>query len=125
MWARWASTSSRFAIFAFAFSSLIGNYFYAEGNIRFITKSTTVLTVFRLTCLAAIMVGCLNNFTLAWNFADITMGFMAIVNLVAILLLGKWALKALDDYTASASGARIRCSWPIASRACRRPNAGM
>ena len=89
-----------FAIFAFAFSSLIGNYFYAEGNIRFITKSTTVLTVFRLTCLAAIMVGCLNNFTLAWNFADITMGFMAIVNLVAILLLGKWALKALDDYTA-------------------------
>lgn len=88
-----------FAIFAFAFSSLIGNYFYAEGNIRFITKSTAVLTVFRLTCLAAIMVGCLNNFTLAWNFADITMGFMAIVNLVAILLLGKWAFKALDDYS--------------------------
>lgn len=88
-----------FAIFAFAFSSLIGNYFYAEGNIRFITKSAAVLTVFRVTCLAAIMVGCLNNFTLAWNFADITMGFMAIVNLIAILLLGKWAFKALEDYT--------------------------
>lgn len=89
-----------FAIFAFAFSSLIGNYFYAEGNIRFITKSVAALTVFRITCLAAIMVGCLNNFTLAWNFADITMGLMAIVNLVAILLLGKWALRALDDYAA-------------------------
>lgn len=88
-----------FAIFCFAFSSLIGNYFYAEGNIRFITKSKTVLTVFRFTCLAAIMVGCLNNFTLAWNFADITMAFMAMVNLVAIFLLGKWAFKALDDYT--------------------------
>ena len=88
-----------FAIFCFAFSSLIGNYFYAEGNIRFITKSKTVLTVFRITCLAAIMVGCLNNFTLAWNFADITMAFMDMVNLVAILLLGKWAFKALDDYT--------------------------
>ncbi len=87
-----------FAIFCFAFSSLIGNYFYAEGNIRFITKSKVVLTVFRITCLAAIMVGCLNNFTLAWNFADITMAFMAIVNLVAIFLLGKWAFKALDDY---------------------------
>ena len=87
-----------FAIFCFAFSSLIGNYFYAEGNIRFITKSKTALTVFRLSCLAAIMVGCLNNFTLAWNFADITMAFMAIVNLVAIFLLGKWAFKALDDY---------------------------
>lgn len=88
-----------FAIFCFAFSSLIGNYFYAEGNIRFITKSKTVLTVFRITCLAAIMVGCLNNFTLAWNFADITMAFMAMVNLIAIFLLGKWAFKALDDYT--------------------------
>ena len=88
-----------FAIFCFAFSSLIGNYFYAEGNIRFITKSKAVLTVFRFTCLAAIMVGCLNNFTLAWNFADITMAFMAMVNLIAIFLLGKWAFKALDDYT--------------------------
>ncbi|MEE0845788.1 MAG: alanine/glycine:cation symporter family protein [Eggerthellaceae bacterium] len=88
-----------FAIFCFAFSSLIGNYFYAESNIRFITKSKAVLTAFRVTCLAAIMVGCLNSFTLAWNFADITMAFMAIVNLVAIFLLGKWALKALDDYT--------------------------
>ena len=89
-----------FAIFCFAFSSLIGNYFYAEGNIRFITKSNVVLTIFRITCLIAIMVGCLNNFTLAWNFADITMAFMAIVNLTAIFLLGKWAFKALDDYTA-------------------------
>lgn len=88
-----------FAIFCFAFSSLIGNYFYAEGNIRFITKNNVVLNVFRVTCLVAIMVGCLNNFTLAWNFADITMAFMAIVNLVAIFLLGKWAFKALDDYT--------------------------
>ena len=88
-----------FAIFCFAFSSLIGNYFYAESNIRFITKSKAVLFVFRLTCLAAIMVGCLNNFTLAWNFADITMAFMAMVNLVAIFLLGKWAFRALDDYT--------------------------
>ncbi|MFR3273166.1 MAG: alanine/glycine:cation symporter family protein [Slackia sp.] len=89
-----------FAIFAFAFSSLIGNYFYAESNIRFIKNSPVVRTIFRITCLVAIMVGCLNNFTLAWNFADITMGFMAIVNLIAILLLGKWAFKALDDYTA-------------------------
>ncbi len=88
-----------FAIFCFAFSSLIGNYFYAEGNIRFITKSNSVLFVFRITCLVAIMVGCLNNFTLAWNFADITMAFMAMVNLVAIFLLGKWAFRALDDYT--------------------------
>ncbi len=87
-------------IILFAFSSLVGNYFYAEGNILFIKDSKTVLVVFRLFCLAAIFFGAVNNFSLAWNLADIFMGFMAIINLVAILLLGKWAIKALDDYTA-------------------------
>ena len=90
-----------FAIFAFAFSSLIGNYFYAESNLRFIFGGNKViLTVFRLLCLVVIFFGCLNSFDLAWNLADIFMGFMAIINLVTILLIGKWALRALDDYTA-------------------------
>lgn len=88
-----------FAIFAFAFSSLIGNYFYAESNLRFICNNKILLTVFRVACLGFIMYGCLNSFDLAWNLADILMGIMAIINLIAILLLGKWALAALRDYT--------------------------
>lgn len=87
-----------FAVCAFAFSSLLGNYFYAEGNIMFITKNKAVLTIFRVTCLAAVWLGCLSSFDLAWNLADITMGFMAIENLIVILILGKWAFKALEDY---------------------------
>lgn len=90
-----------FAIFAFAFSSLIGNYFYAESNLRFIFGDSKVaLTIFRVLCLVVIFYGCLNSFDLAWNLADIFMGFMAIINLVTILLIGRWALRALDDYTA-------------------------
>ena len=90
-----------FAIFAFAFSSLIGNYFYAESNLRFIKgNSRALLFVFRIVCLGIIFYGAVNSFDLAWNLADIFMGFMAMVNLVAIMLLGKWALKVLDDYTA-------------------------
>ncbi len=89
-----------FAIFAFAFSSLIDNYFYAESNLRFIKgNSKVLLTVFRLVCLGVVFYGAVNSFDLAWNLADIFMGFMALVNLIAILLLGKWALAALDDYT--------------------------
>ena len=89
-----------FAIFAFAFSSLIGNYFYAESNLRFIKgDSKALLTVFRIVCLLVIFYGATNSFDLAWNIADIFMGLMAIVNLIAILLLGKWAFAALDDYT--------------------------
>lgn len=66
-----------FAIFAFAFSSLIGNYFYAETNFRYIFKNTKWgMLIFRVLCLAAIFYGCVNSFDLAWNLADIFMGFM-------------------------------------------------
>ena len=86
------------SIFAFAFSSLIGNYFYAESNILFIKDSKLLLNLFRVTCLVAIFVGALSNFDLAWNIADITMGLMAIVNIVAIFLLRKTVFKTLKDY---------------------------
>ena len=66
-----------FAIFAFAYSSLIGNYFYAESNFRFIfPESKKGLFAFRIACLAAILYGAVNSFDLAWNLADIFMLFM-------------------------------------------------
>ncbi len=86
------------SIFAFAFSSLIGNYFYAESNILFIKDSKVLLNLFRVTCLVAIFLGALADFDLAWNIADITMGFMAIVNIIAIFLLRKTLFKTLKDY---------------------------
>lgn len=88
-----------FAIWCFAYTSLLGNYFYAEGNFLFITKNRAALFVFRVVCCLMIFYGATNSFDLAWNLADIFMGFMAMLNLVAIFLLGKWALSALDDYT--------------------------
>ena len=86
-----------FAIFMFAYSSLIGNYFYAESNFRFIKNdSKAALIIFRLACLAVIFYGAVNSFDLAWNLADIFMGLMAMMNLIAILLLGKWALRRAE-----------------------------
>lgn len=87
-----------FSIFAFAFSSVIGNYFYAESNILFIKNSRPLLFCFRLTCIAAVFLGAQADFALVWNLADVTMGFMAIVNIIAIFLLRKTALVALDNY---------------------------
>ena len=89
-----------FAIWCFAFSSIIGNYFYAESNFLFITKNKVALLIFRVCCLLIVFAGACNSFDLAWNLADIFMGFMAIINLVVIFMLGKWAFKLLDDYTA-------------------------
>ena len=88
------------AVFLFAYTSLIGNYFYAESNLKFIFGDRKMLLFwFRVACLAIIFAGCLSSFDLAWNVADILMGIMCIINLIAILALGKWALKCLDDYT--------------------------
>ena len=86
------------AIFLFAFSSLIGNYFYTEANFKFITKSKKALFIFRISCIIAVFGGALLDFTTIWTVADILMGLMAIVNLISILLLGNKALKALKDY---------------------------
>lgn len=86
------------SIFAFAFTSVIGNYCYAESNILFIKNNKVVLNIFRVTCLAAVFLGAQADFSLVWNLADVTMGFMAIVNIIAIFLLGKVALKVLQNY---------------------------
>ncbi len=95
---QWGIHFITFSIFAFAFSSLIGNYYYAESNIMFIKDSKILLNVFRVTCIVAIFLGAQADFSLVWNLADVTMGFMAIVNIIAIFLLGKVAIKVLKDY---------------------------
>ena len=84
--------------FLFAFSSLVGNYYYTESNFRFIRDSKTGLLVFRLTCVAAIFIGAQMSFSMVWDLADVLMGLMALVNLVAILLLGGKAIRVLKDY---------------------------
>ncbi len=94
----WGIHFITFSIFAFAFSSLIGNYYYAEANILFIKNNKVLLFIFRLTCLVAIFLGAQADFSVVWNIADITMGLMAIVNIIAIFMLGKVALKVLNHY---------------------------
>ena len=96
----WGIHFITFSIFAFAFSSLIGNYYYAESNIVFIKDNKVLMQVFRVTCIIAIFLGAQADFSLVWNLADVTMGLMAIVNIVAIFLLGNVAIKVLKDYEA-------------------------
>ena len=87
------------AIFLFAFSSIIGNYYYGEANIRFITSNTKVMTVYRL-CSAGVMIifGAMASFQLVWNIVDFFMAFLTACNLIAIVLLGRYAFRLLDDY---------------------------
>lgn len=82
----------------FAFTSLIGNYFYAEANIKFISTNKTFMFVFRILAVLMIFAGAQVDLSLAWNLADVLMGGMATVNIISILLLGGIALKVLKDY---------------------------
>ena len=86
------------AVCMFAFTSIIGNYYYAESNIRFITKSPAVMAVFRIAAAAMVFVGAQSSLEVAWSLADITMGLEAIVNIIAIVLLSRIAFAALSDY---------------------------
>jgi AGCS family alanine or glycine:cation symporter len=86
------------AILFFAFSSIIGNYYYGEANLRYITHNKWVMIIFRLMTGTMVMFGALASLDLAWSLADICMGLMTICNLIAIVLLGKYAFRLLDDY---------------------------
>ena len=86
------------SIFLFAFSSLVGNYCYAESNLKFIKDDKNLLTVFRIICVLIIFWGAQASFDTVWNLADVLMGFMAIVNIIAILLLSGVGVRTLNDY---------------------------
>ena len=87
------------AILLFAFSSIIGNYYYGESNIRFISRRPIYLWIYRVLVGAMVMCGAVMSLDLAWSFADVTMGLMTICNLIAIVLLSRQVLWLLRDYT--------------------------
>lgn len=87
------------AIFLFAFSSIIGNYYYGEANIRFMTSSRTVLTVYRVfSGGVVVMFGALASLEIVWNLGDLFMALLTACNLIAIVALGKYAFQLFDDY---------------------------
>ncbi|WP_067247182.1 alanine/glycine:cation symporter family protein [Microbacterium resistens] len=96
----WSNIVLSVIIFLLAFSTIIGNYYYGESNIEFITTRRGTLTAYRVVAVAAVFLGALVSADVIWNFADGAMGLMALVNLIAILLLSGIAFRLLKDYTA-------------------------
>ncbi|WP_413365850.1 alanine/glycine:cation symporter family protein [Lysinibacillus sp. 3P01SB] len=96
----WAGIFLAITIFLFAFSSVIGNYYYGESNIEFIKHSKVVLNIFRVLVVGFVFFGSVAKVQLVWDLADVFMGIMAFINLIAILMLWKVAKKVLDHYIA-------------------------
>ena len=93
----WASGFLAILILLFGFCALIGNYYYGETNIGFLNKSKAVLLLYRIGVLGMVIFGCVAKVQLVWDMADLFMGLMVIVNLIAIFLLSKNAFAALND----------------------------
>ena len=95
----WGPTFVAVAIFLFAYSSMIGNYYYGEANVRFMTDSRHALTVYRLLSGGVlVMFGAMVSLSTVWSIIDLCMALLTACNLVAIMQLGKYAFRLLDDY---------------------------
>ena len=85
----------------FAFTTLIGNYYYCEGCLRFIFKRTpskTFMTIFRIVASVIVMLGAMLSMSLAWDTADLFQAMMVVINIPVILILGRTSMRALKDY---------------------------
>ena len=89
------------AVSLFAFTTLLGNYYYTEGCLRFILKrepGKQFMLVFRLVATFLVFLGAVISAGLAWDTADLLQALMVLINVPVILILAKPAIRALKDY---------------------------
>ncbi|MVO99780.1 alanine/glycine:cation symporter family protein [Paenibacillus lutrae] len=94
----WASGFLAIMVFLFAFSTLLGNYYYGETNIEFLNSNKIWVQLYRIAVMAMVIFGSIAQVQLVWDLADLFMGLMVVVNLIAITLLSKIAFSVLQDY---------------------------
>ena len=82
----------------FAFSTIVGWYFFGEANVRYIFKSKKSVNVYRAIVMIMIVIGSMMKVELVWELADMFNGMMVLPNLIALLSLGKYARSAMKEY---------------------------
>lgn len=87
------------AILFFAFTSILGNYSYAENAMTFLgLDNSLAVLLLRAACLGMVVWGAVQTVATVFNFADASMGVMAVINIVAILLLSGTVVALTRDY---------------------------
>ncbi|MCC3764583.1 alanine:cation symporter family protein [Glycomyces sp. TRM65418] len=94
----WALQVMALILMLFTFTSLIGNYYYGESSIKYMFDKPYLIYVLRAVVVGLAFVGSVASLGTVWNFADVTMGLMATVNLIAVLALSGVTYKVLRDY---------------------------
>lgn len=94
----WGPTFIAVALSLFALTSILGNYAYAENAMLYLRGGRVGLLLLRLGSLAMVAWGAFAKLDIVWDTADAAMGLMAVVNLVAIVLLSRVAIRLTRDY---------------------------
>ncbi|QFU04606.1 Amino-acid carrier protein AlsT [Pseudoalteromonas sp. THAF3] len=95
----WGAIFVAVAILFFAFTSIVANYSYAETNLLFLEHNHEKgMLIFRALVLAMVMFGSLGEIKLVWTLADISMGMMAIINVIALFMLSGVVIWLSKDY---------------------------
>ncbi|AOP52159.1 alanine/glycine:cation symporter family protein [Brevibacterium aurantiacum] len=95
---QWAIHFLTFAIFFFAFSSILGNYYYGEANIEHLTTSKVAMRVYQVIVMVSVFIGAIAALDIVWTAANIFMAIMALINLFALLMLSPLVFNLLKNY---------------------------
>lgn len=97
----WGPYFISIALMFFAWTSILGNYYYGESNLMYLfsgSGSNIMLLIYRLGVLGMIIFGAVSSVPLVWELADFFNGLMALLNLVGIVCLSGMVVKVFRDY---------------------------
>jgi AGCS family alanine or glycine:cation symporter len=94
----WGRIFISLALLLFVFTTLVYNYYLGENALSFFSGKRPVLIGYRVLVIALVMWGSMQDLSTVFAFADVTMGLLALVNLVALTMLFKVGLRLMRDY---------------------------
>ncbi|MGQ7816535.1 alanine/glycine:cation symporter family protein [Metapseudomonas furukawaii] len=94
----WGRVFVSMALLLFVFTTLVYNYYLGENALSFFSTKRILVQGYRVLVMALVLWGSMQDLSTVFGFADVTMGLLALVNLVAISLLFKVGMRLMRDY---------------------------
>lgn len=95
----WGNIFIGTAMLLFGFTTILGNAFYGEVNIRYICGHDRAVPIYRLFVLVAVFAGALSEVRLIWEMADVMSGVMTVINMVSIVALSGIVIRTLKHFS--------------------------
>ena len=86
------------SIILFAFSTIIAGYYYGEASLKYLTKNKVFSLILKILTIFILLFSSIMSANALWNFVDIFVAILGIINIISIFLLKKDVLKSIKDY---------------------------